>query len=421
MRFLSGIPKAFIYTRIALHVAGRYLFRVSPARYPRFLYRALTLLLNFWPNKVVRIACGYKIYIYLPAYPSHAFFRALDAKLLQAPPGPVSAVYSMTKACAYHCPHCYQRQDAGEDVPEETLVATALAMERLGVAFLNIEGGEPFLRFERLHRLVRDTSEATEIWVNTTGDRASREKLETLREAGLCGIMVSIHAPHADAQDAFTGVPGSFDTACRTLRTCRELGIGTAINSVLSQTDIARGKLDALMALARALDCDFVQLIHPKPAGLWLDHAEAVQTEAAYLSALRDTHLRYNSGRCRGMPVLAAQVFEERPEGLGCTAGGIDRFYVNAAGEVQPCEFLNISFGNVTREPFDVIFGRMRAAFAAPVREWPCCTQSHRIAETLRRHGLTSTPLPSDFAGEFMSGWQRGEQPAVYRRMGLYP
>jgi MoaA/NifB/PqqE/SkfB family radical SAM enzyme len=421
MRTITGFAKILLYARIALHVAGRYLFRVKPSAYPRFLRQALILLLNFWPNKAVRIACGTKIYIYLPAYPSAAFFRALESKLLRTQPGPVSAVYSMTKACAYHCPHCYQRQDAGADVPDETLVTTALAMERLGVAFLNVEGGEPFLRYERLLHLVRETSAATEIWVNTTGDGATRAQLAELRTAGLCGVMVSIHAPEAAAHDAFTGVPGSFDTACHTLCLCRELRLGTAINSVLSETDILGGKLDAMMALAKMLDIDFVQLIHPKPAGRWLGSAEAVQTDPSCLATLRVMHLRYNSRHSRDLPVLAAQVFEERPEGLGCTAGGIDRFYVNAAGEVQPCEFLNISFGNVTREPFETIFARMRAAFAAPSREWPCCTRSPRIAQLLRQHQLTATPLPAEHAAEFMAGWDRGEQPDVYRRMRLYP
>jgi len=294
-------------------------------------------------------------------------------------------------------------------------------MLRRGVAFLNIEGGEPFLRFERLLHLVRAAAPETEIWVNTTGDQVTEAKLAELRDAGLHGIMVSIHAPAAAAHDAFTGVPGSFETACRTLRLGRELQLGTAINSVLSETDIRGGQLDALMRRAQTLDCDFVQLIHPKPAGRWLGNPAAVQIDRAYLAALRATHLRYNSRRCRDWPVLAAQVFEERPEGLGCTAGGVDRFYVNAAGEVQPCEFLNISFGNVLREPFDVIFDRMRVAFAAPTREWPCCTRTPRIAELLQQHQLATTPLPAEHVGEFLADWQRGDQPDVYRKMGLYP
>lgn len=421
MRFITGFSKTLLYTRIALHVAGRYLFRVRPSGYLRFLRLALTLLLNFWPNKPVRIACGYKIYIYLPAYPSAAFFRALEAKLLRTPPGPVSAVYSMTKACAYHCPHCYQRQDAGGDVTEKTLINTALAMEKLGVAFLNIEGGEPFLRYDRLLHLVRATSKDTEIWVNTTGDQATREQLAELRDVGLAGIMVSIHAPEAASHDAFTGSPGSFDVARRTLQLCRELNLGTAINSVLSATDIRGGKLDAMMNLAHTLDCDFVQLIHPKPAGRWLGNPDALQIDSAYLAALQATHLHYNSRHSGNLPVLAAQVFEERPAGLGCTAGGVDRFYVNAAGEVQPCEFLNVSFGNVTREPFDAIFNRMRTAFASPTREWPCCTRTQRITELLKFHNITTTPLPSEYVAEFMADWKRGDQPDVYRRMRLYP
>ena len=34
----------------------------------------------------------------------------------------------------------------------------------------------------------------------------------------------------------------------------------------------------------------------------------------------------------------------------------IDRFYLNHEGEVQPCEFINVSFGNVRDMPFKEIF-----------------------------------------------------------------
>lgn len=422
--FFVGAGKAAVYLRIAFAIPFRYARRPGalrdPAGFVRFLVRALRLLLVFRHNKIVRTLRGFKLHLYLPAYPSPAFFHALDAKLRRAPPGPTTVVFSMTRACEYRCRHCYQRRDGGPDVDEERLIRTARAVRDAGVAFFNIEGGEPLLRFDRLLRLVRALDERCEIWVNTTGARADPGRLEALKDAGVFGLIVSIHSPDPSLHDGVTGVPGSFDTAVDALRRWRALGGATAINSVLAEDELRRGALDDLMRLARALACDYVQLIHPKPAGDWMGRTDGMQTDAALLEFVRREHRRYNG---RGRPddaALAAQVFEESADVLGCTAGGVDRFYVNAEGEVQPCEFLNLSFGNVNAEPFETIFARMRSYFRVPGTHWLCCTQAAEIHRQFREHGLKKTPLPPALSQALAARWDPGPPTGIYQRLGIY-
>jgi MoaA/NifB/PqqE/SkfB family radical SAM enzyme len=423
-RFLTGLGKALVYVRILAHVPLRYALRpgrfASPMAYVRFLARALRLLLAFRHGKVVRIRGGYKLHLYLPAYPSPAFFHAIESKLLRTPPGPTTVVLSMTRACSFRCAHCYQRHDRGADLDEARLVETARQVRDAGVAYFNIEGGEPFLRFPRLLALLRSLDARTEVWVNSTGAHRKPGMLGQLREAGLAGVMVSVHSPDPATHDAFTGVPGSFRTAAGFLRECRALGLGTALNTVLSEEDVRRGALPRLMDLARDLDVDFVQLIHPKPAGTWLGRTEQMQTDPAVLERIRDGHRLYNSGRRKDHPALAAQVQEETAETFGCTAGAVDRFYVNAAGEVQPCEFLNVSFGNVNDEPFETVFARMRSFFPAPGTDWLCCTQAAAIQALLRKHGLARTPLPWPVTRELVSAWDRGTPTPLYAKLGIY-
>jgi len=424
-RFLTGFGKGCAYGRIAVHVAWRYSlqpgrFGGSPLALGRFLWRAGLLLLAFRHNKVVRVGRGLKLHLYLPAYPTPAFFHAIESKLLRHPPGATTVVFSMTKACSYHCPHCYQRRDAGPDLPEEQLLALAREMQEAGVAMFDIEGGEPLLRLPRLVRLIAALDRRAEVWVNTTGAGLTAEVMHQLRDAGLYGFMVSIHSPQRDAHDRFTGVPGSFDVACEAVRLCRASGGAAALNSVLAEEEIRQGGLTDLMALARSLDADFVQLIHPKPAGLWLDRTESMQRETAFIAQVREQHRLYNSPSRQEFPALAAQVFEEAEWVLGCTAGGVDRFYVNATGEVQPCEFLNLSFGNVSRESFATIFARMRACFPEPCREWLCCTQAGAIASALRQQGTGTTPLPWEATRDLVAHWDRGQPTPLYRRLGIY-
>ncbi|MCX7010811.1 MAG: radical SAM protein [Kiritimatiellaeota bacterium] len=422
--FITGLGKVWIYLRIILHIpchyAARPRFFASPLAFFRFLRRALQLLLVFRHNKVVRVFNGYKLHLYLPAYPSRAFFWAIESKLLRTPPGPSTIVFSMTKACSYHCQHCYQKNDTALDLDEQLMIKTAQSVRDTGVAMFDIEGGEPFLRYPRLLKLVQALDERCEVWINTTGAHVKSGMLEELKKARLFGLMVSVHSPEREKHDAFTGIPGSFDTACNIIKTCREMNLVTAFNSVLSEAEIRQGGLDKLMELARNLDCDYIQLIHPKPAGIWIGRKEGMQTELALIQSIQKAHLHYNSRAKHPYPALAAQVFEERKDVLGCTAGAVDRYYVGASGEVQPCEFLNISFGNVNEEPFQQIYERMRSHFRIPGYDWLCCTQADAIQRLFAKHHLKQTPLPWKVTQELLSGWDRGEPTTIYERLGIY-
>lgn len=423
-RFVTGFGKVLLYLRIIcaipLYYAKRRSFFSGPADYFRFLIRALRLLLVFRHNKAVLTDRGHKLHLYLPAYPSPAFYYALESKLLRPEPGPSTIVFSMTRACSYRCPHCYQRLDGGADLDEALLIQTARQVCEAGVAMFDIEGGEPFLRYPRLLKLVQALDARCEVWVNTTGASVKPGMLAELRAAGVYGFMVSVHDSDPAAHEAFTGVPGSFETAAALVRDARAMGYAVALNSVLSEPAIRAGGLDRLMDLARAWDADFVQLIHPKPSGKWMGERSNMQTDPALIERIRADHVRYNSSACRDYPSLAAQVFEEQRGVLGCTAGAVDRFYVGAAGDVQPCEFLNLSFGNVREEPFDVILRRMREAFRVPCCDWLCCTQADAIRALAEENHVTQLPIPWPVTRQLVERWKRGEPTPVYKKLGIY-
>ncbi len=420
MKQITGLRKNLIYARLAVHVTIKYLFKVAPWNYPNFLRRALILLLNFHHNKIIKTFNGFKLQLYLPAYPSKAFFYALEGKLLRKPPSPVTIVFSMTKACNYKCPHCYQMNDKGVDLEERKLIETLLKVRDKGVAMFDIEGGEPFLRFERLTKLLQSLDERSEIWVNTTGAHLSKEKLQILKDNRLFGLMISIHSPDPHIHDDFTGIESSFDVACKAVQLCKEFGLVAAINCVLSEDELKEGKLEDLMKLSKDLGADFVQLIHPKPSGKWLDKKDHMQKEKDFIKKIEQAHLLYNSKEKLDYPSLSAQVFEERIDGLGCTAGAVDRFYINAAGEVQPCEFLNISFGNVTEEDFEVIYNRMRSYFREPCTNWLCCTQAENISALMKKYNLKTTPIPWKYTIELVDNLDRGNKTPLYTKLRIY-
>ena len=411
-RFVTGFEKLLFYAGMSLRCAV-HLKSFSA------LWKAGIFTKVFFCHKLLQLPTGeYKLDFYMPRYPSEAFFTAMKDKLLCIPPRPVSVVWSISKACRYRCPHCYQGFDPAEEMPLDTMRQAARELRNSGVAAWAVEGGEVLLRFERLTALLEELK-GLEVWVNSTGDGATPEKVLRLKELEVTGVMSSIHALNPGEHDLFTGVPGSFRTALEFLKMCRNAGLLTGFNTVLSDEAIINGAIDELMELAAENKCDYIQLIHPKACGRWgtqkFDHSR--HEKAVQIAC--EAQKRYNSRKEKNAPILTAQVFEESPEMLGCTAGAIDRFYVGCSGEVQPCEFVNISFGNLCDTPYEVIYDRMRRTFPVPDCQWLCCRYGSEIAAAVARNG-GKTPLPWEETEQLVSKWSFNTPTPVYQKMGIY-
>ncbi len=408
-KFITGFPKVLFYLRMSLACAWR--FRSVPV-----LRKAAKFTGIFFQHKLLKLESGeYKLDFYMPRYPSEAFFTAMRDKLLCSPPRPVSVVLSMTKACAYHCPHCYQKQDSPEELPLEKLLENVRNMRDFGIVAWAVEGGEPLIRFERLEAVLNELK-GLEVWVNSTGFSATPEKIDRMKYLQVTGVMSSIHSVNETEHDAFTGVPGSWKRAIGFLHDCKTAGMLTGFNTVLSDEQIIRGGIDDIMNLAKEHELDYIQLIHPKSCGGWMgkEFDSSLSREAVRIACVAQK--RYNSAKEKHAPVLTAQVFEESPEMLGCCCGGIDRFYVGASGEVQPCEFVNLSFGSLNDVSFETAYNRMRKTFAVPCEEWTCCIHAQEIA----RHAGAVLPIPWEKTEEIVKNWQCGTPTKVYRKMGIY-
>lgn len=410
-RFITGSEKFFFYVKMSLRCALK--IRSLPA-----LLKAGKFTRIFYCHKLLQMPTGeYKLDFYMPRFPSEAFFTAMADKVISSPPRPVSVVWSVTRACSYRCPHCYQGFDPAEEMPIEIMRSKARELRESGVAAWAVEGGEPLLRFERLTALLEEI-QGLEVWVNSTGCGAEKEKISRLRELKVTGCMSSIHSVLPREHDRFTGIPGSFETALDFLRQCRSAGMLTGFNTVLSDEEILSGAIDRIMDLAAKEDCDYVQLIHPKACGRWHEKAfDPILREKAAAAACAAQKC-YNSGAKKNAPILTAQVFEESPEMLGCTAGAVDRFYVGCSGEVQPCEFVNLSFGNLCRESYSEIYDRMRRTFPVPCCEWLCCQYNSAIASAIQRNG-GRTPLPWEVTREILKDHRPGTPTPVYKAMEI--
>ena len=402
---------------VTLHYGAEMLRgKITPRQFVVLLRRLNLFLSKLRHNKFAAAPGGrLRLDLYVPDYPSRAFWTAADKfKRFDGGLFPCATVLmSVTKACAFKCPHCYQRRDNGPDAPIEQLVSAARTLQKQGVAFFNIEGGEPFLAYERLKTLCAAIDGRSEIWINTTGMGVTAERLRELKPAAL---MFSLHGATPAALNAFMGRDDAWDLMSGGIAACREVGARVAFNSCLSGADFHDGSFEKLMDIAKDFGATLVQIIKPKPAGAWLGKgSELFSAEDTRLAAAKIND--YNlAPRYAKYPAISAQIIEESPAVFGCTAGGTDRFYINAKGDVQPCEFLNISFGNINEEAIDAILQRMRAAFKIPGTAMLCEQSAEKIARICEEHSLETLPLSPELSRDIFENWNPGAATELYEK-----
>jgi MoaA/NifB/PqqE/SkfB family radical SAM enzyme len=290
-------------------------------------------------------------------------------------------------------------------------------MQQAGIAFFNIEGGEPFMVFDRLMTVCESIDNRSEIWINSTGHGMSRKNLGELKERGVTAIMFPLHHYEKTVMNRFMGSDKAWDTIHKGIALCHEANIPVALNMCLERDHFYNGTFEKCMDKALDLNVAIIQIIKPKPSGGWLDGGASLFTDDDLKQVRHKVHQYNHDRRYRHYPAISAQVVEEDVSLFGCPAGGTDRFYLNAKGDVQPCEFLNISFGNISREDFTSIYRRMRETFRVPCSSWLCEKYSGSIAEMFHRHQLDTLPLSEELSRRLYTRWNRGSETPLYKTL----
>ncbi|MHB8126012.1 MAG: radical SAM/SPASM domain-containing protein [Desulfitobacteriaceae bacterium] len=391
---------------------------ISLKRFVLLLKRLLFFQSRMQHNKFVNISGKTRLGLYVPGFPSRAFDTACKKFSQFAEKMPCTTVLlSITSACPYNCQHCYQKLDQGKDLEIDTLIRIVKKLQEMGIAFFNIEGGEPFVVYDRLKRLCSVIDTRSEIWINSTGAGMTGERLVELKEMNVTAIMFSLHSPDAESFNRFMGKDSAWDVMEAGVKMCHEAGLAVAFNTCLLRDDFYNGTFERIMETASGFKACLIQIIKPKSAGGWLEKGD-IEFTPEDLTYIKSRVNQYNLEKeFSQYPAISAQIIEEDKAVFGCTAGGTDRFYINAKGDLQPCEFLNISFGNIAVDKFEDIYQKMRSCFTWGGDCYLCESCSKEIYKFYQENNLNSLPLSPKLSEKIFSSWDRGRKTDLYERL----
>jgi MoaA/NifB/PqqE/SkfB family radical SAM enzyme len=302
---------------------------------------------------------------FAPPVGSRPMFRALKGLIKSYLIGrsfPVAMTFAITYRCQLNCIHCSAGNHLRKDIPELTTEEAKKLIDdaqKLGVTIIAFTGGEPLLR-EDVFDLISyvDKKKAMPI-LFTNGLLLKKENVKKLVDAGLYSIFVSIDSPIPAEHNKLRGMPGIFENAIEGIKDLISKGVMVGLSSYAIRSATERGMYKKLYKLAQDLKVHNIILFDGVPTGnLLKDTSELLTPE------LRQEIYEFSANvfREQKIPPLSSQSWQNSIEaylsGIGCLAANI-QFYASAYGDIAPCDFTPLSFGNIRNQPLKKIWRKM--------------------------------------------------------------
>lgn len=264
---------------------------------------------------------------------------------------PSTLVLGSTYRCQLNCIHCGVKGYATTgkvELTTEELRDVIRQAHRLGVYLVNFAGGEPLMRNDIVELVEYTAKQGLIVSISTNGLLLSQAMAYQLKNKGVAFINVSIDSVYPEFHDQLRKSVGSFQKAKEAIISCVTAAIPVFISIYATKENIHSGDISMIAPLAKKWGAQGVKILLPIPAGRWLRCTNVIlsEEEKRYVYNLLDPQYVYIEGVCNK--------FSE------CSAISRKLLYVSPYGEIQPCGFVPLSFGNVREEPLKNIWERMK-------------------------------------------------------------
>jgi len=372
----------------------------------RFLRRLeLPILLYFqWklgrPYKNLARFRGKKVtYLIYPPTGSRSFYRTVKTILNNYTRflSPSAATLAVTYHCPCGCFHCSARRSVQKDRPELSTTEFKAVIDQcldMGISVITFTGGEPLVRkdiFELIEYV--DKKKAVTV-LFTNGLLLDRETAQKLKRAGLYALFVSFDSDNAEEHNRCRGYDGIFEAAVAGVKNAQDAGLLVGLSSYCSRSNVEKGHHLRMHQLAQRLGLLTVLLFDAIPAGSLLRAEDVMLTPEQHRELADHTDRVLNQGV---VPPLASQSWQNTMmgylSGIGCFAGFI-MLYITAYGDVAPCDFTPLSFGNIRNEPLREIWKKLIGHPAYAHRSIACRMQHPEFRKLYIDPIPEGSPLP---------------------------
>jgi len=292
---------------------------------------------------------------WVPPIPGPVFNRMINSQigfslLNKRTPDQVSV--GVTPRCPNRCLHCgaADMMRPNCEMTKDQIIDIINQALDLGTYLITLDGGEPMLCNDLPEIVAAIDKERTTVSMFTSGFRLNEQRAKELANAGLYSVKISFDSADPEVHDKFRGRKGAFNDAVEAVKNARDAGIMTDMYLTISPYNI--DNLDDLYQLASELNMDEMSMTGIIAVGNWKDHEDEVITRVD-AKRLEEFHKKINS--TPGGPRVSALPYLMGPDMFGCFAGN-RWMHVASTGDVLPCPYTPLSFGNALETPLSKIW-----------------------------------------------------------------
>jgi MoaA/NifB/PqqE/SkfB family radical SAM enzyme len=277
-------------------------------------------------------------------------------------------VFGLTYRCQLNCVHCGVNANADStegELDTDEIKETLRQARGLGVYFVVLFGGEPFLRRDILEIVQYAAKLGMMVSISTNGLLLDRRLLEKLKKCGVSFLNISLDSSDHRVHDRLRRCEGSFQKAMHSLEEGVAAGVNVIVSTYATKENIQSRDIERIIVLAKAKRASGVRILLAIPAGR-LSNApglEFSEQDKAYIYKLLDPTYVFIEGVCNA-----------RTE---CNALLKRLFYISPYGQVQPCGFVPASYGDIRTDRLSTIWARMKSSRIYAVLDHNDCIMRH--------------------------------------------
>ncbi|MFH1397109.1 MAG: radical SAM protein [Candidatus Omnitrophota bacterium] len=262
-------------------------------------------------------------------------------------------VFGLTYRCQLDCVHCGVKLNfdpAKVELNTGEVKEVLRQARRIGVYFVVFFGGEPFLRQDIMEIIEYAAELGIMVSISTNGLLLNRQILDKLRKCGVSFLNISLDSSNHQIHDRLRKCAGSFQEAMNSVEEGVAAGVNIIISTYATKENIQSRDIERIIGLAKAKGARGVRILLAIPAGRLFNAAGLgfSEQDKSYIYNLLDPSYVFIEGVCN-----------VRTE---CNALLKRLFYISPYGEVQPCGFVPVSYGNIRTDRLSDIWARMKHA-----------------------------------------------------------
>lgn len=274
---------------------------------------------------------------------------------------PFLLVISPTMRCQLDCTGCYAGDYTKEDDMSEELLDDLLTQAKeMGIYFVTISGGEPFLRKELLFKMAEKHDDMF-FQIYTNGQLITKEVAEKIVELGNLAPAISVEG-FEKATDARRG-DGVYKHVLEAMKNLKEVKALFGFSATFTKLGAEVMSSEEFLDFYVEQGCNFGWYFLYIPIGKF-PNVELMATPEQRDKLRKFVHkIRFKK------PIFIGDFWNDGPFVSGCMSGGRNYCHIISTGDVEPCVFCHFAVDNIKEKPLKEI---LQSPFFKAIRgEYP--------------------------------------------------